>query len=148
MLSEQEFSCYGLIRGKRLRNANTLLHLVTSLKLTPPVERHRVYRAAREQCFHLVKDFGMARFYLLLLRNETVWNFLWKEIVSAQNVLELHTLVEGSSPHGFLRGHKPCNPAAVELGGTWANSETLQPPEALHRCSTFHWCQGKSKEPP
>lgn len=79
----------------------------------------------------------MAHFYLLLLRNETVWNPLWKEIVSAQNVLELHTLVEASSPHGFLWGHKPWNPSSVELGGTSAKPETLQPQEALHHCSAL-----------
>lgn len=71
MLSEQEFSSYGLIQGKRLRNRNNLVQLVTSLKLTPPVERYRVYRAGWEQQFHFVKDFDMAHFYLLLLRNET-----------------------------------------------------------------------------
>jgi len=53
-----------------------------------------------------MKDFNMAHFYLLLLRNETVWNPLWKEILPAQNVLQLHTLVQASSPHGFLWG--PC----------------------------------------
>lgn len=134
MLSEQEFSSYGLIQGNRLRSRNNLVQLVTSLKLTPPVERQSVYRAGWEQRFHFVKGFDMAHFYLLWHRNETPWSSLWKETVPAQNVLELHTLkilVQASSPHGFLRGHMPWNPAAVEPGGTSAKPETLQPQEAL-----------------
>lgn len=141
MLSEQEFSFYGLIWGKRLRNRNKFLP-VASLKLTPPVERCHVYRTDWEQWFPFVKDFDVAHFYLLLLRKETVWNSLWKEIVPAKNVLELHTLkvlVQPSSPHGFLGGCTLWDAASIELGGTSGKPETLQAQEAVHHCSTFHW---------
>lgn len=79
-LSEQDCSCYGPTWGKRLRNRNNLIHLVTSLSVTPPGERYCVYRAGWGQWFDFVKDFDRAHFYLLLLRNETVKTLCEKKL--------------------------------------------------------------------